>query len=139
MENKTSDIIIKAYEGWIETINPNDFTISISKDGKGVKYNAKDILDKMKDPSDAFGQNFKKSIYQSVSTVISRELKEIKSSSNNENKEDDFFIEERDDNDQIIKHAGEQVIKEINGKTKFGEEFNEALIQTMIKQLFSKM
>jgi len=135
MENKTSDIIIKAYEGWLETINPNYFTITTSKG----KQNAKDILNRMKDPNDAFGQNFKKSIYQIVSTIISGESKEIKVPSHVDDKKNDFVIETYDDNDQVIQHAGEQVIKEINGKSKFGEELNEAIIQTMIKQLFSKM
>jgi len=136
MEKKTSDVIIKAYEGWLTTINPEDFTITTSKG----KQNAKDILDRMKNPGDEFGRNFKKSIYDVSKLIIDKNLKKEELPKGHPTDTDDeqhtFFIETSGEDGKPIQYNREQILQEIDKGSKFGDDFIESAIQGLIPLLF---
>jgi DNA-binding NtrC family response regulator len=69
-----NDPVIKAFEDWVKSIDPNDFTIqTLDDDDNPVIYNAKDILDNMISQTE-LGVNFKNSISAGTRQLIFKSL-----------------------------------------------------------------
>jgi two-component system, NtrC family, response regulator HupR/HoxA len=73
-----NDPVVKAFENWVNLIDPDDFTIqTLDDDEKVVSYNAQQILEQMISQTE-FGVNFMNSISSGTQELIFSSMKKNK-------------------------------------------------------------